>query len=162
LADQDERPVPADVPKLYVDKSLEIDASSSRIWEILTFRTHTREWASEFTAGGPQLHIESEWAVGSSVWWKDQNGATVVEGTATARIRHTLLRFTVIDAHGARRVVGAEDGITFKLTERGGKTILCVSQGDFSTLPDGARYRDLTERVWERALPRITRLAEGH
>ena len=150
------------MPKLYVDKSLEIEASSARVWEILTSRRHTREWASEFTAGGPQLHIESEWAVGGPVWWKDQNGVTVVEGTVTACILHALLRFTVFDAHSARPVVGAEDGITFKLTERLGKTILWVSQGDFSTMPDGARYRDLSEQVWERALPRIKRLAEGH
>ena len=56
--------------------------------------------------------------------------------------------------------MGATDGITYKLTERGGKTILWVSQGDFSTMPDGLRYTELSEAIWERALARIKRLAE--
>jgi hypothetical protein len=28
-------------------------------------------------------------------------------------------------------------------------------------MPNGAMYRDLTERIWDRALGRIKRLAEG-
>ena len=147
--------------KLYVDKTVEIDASSAQVWEVLTSRKHTQEWASEFTAGGPELHIESDWVPGSPVLWKDRKGVTAVEGTVTACVPPTLLRFTVFDAHDPRPAVASEDGNTFKLTERDGRTVLWVSQGDFSTMPDGARYRDLSESVWERALPRIKRLAEG-
>lgn len=146
--------------RLYVDKTVEIDASAARVWEVLTSQTHTHEWASEFALGGPQIHIESDWAVGSRVLWKDKRGGTVVEGAVTASVPHSLLRFTVFDPQSPLPAVGPDDGITFKLTERGGKTVLWVSQGDFSTMPDGAKYRDITDAIWDRALARIRRLAE--
>jgi uncharacterized protein YndB with AHSA1/START domain len=147
--------------RLYVDKTVEVDASAARVWEVLTCRTHTQDWASEFSLGGPQLHIESDWTLGSPVIWKEKRGGTVVEGTVTASVPHSLLRFTVFDPQGPRPLVGPDDGITFKLTERAGKTVLWVSHGDFSRMADGARYRDLTDEIWDRALARIRRLAEG-
>ena len=147
--------------KLYVDKSVEIDASPARVWEVLTSRELTTDWASEFSSGGPQIHIESDWVVGSPVLWKNQKGHVVVEGTVTAAELHSLLQYTVFDVDARRPALGPHDGVTYKLTDRSGKTILWVSQGDFSTMADGARYRELSEAIWERALARIKRLAEG-
>ena len=147
--------------RLYVDKSVEIDASSARVWEVLTSEVLTRDWASEFSAGGPQIHIESDWTIGSPVLWKDQRGRLVVEGSVTAAELHRLLRYTVFDVEARRPSVGPDDGITYTLTERGGKTVLWVSQGDFSTMTDGSRYKELSEAIWERALARIRRIAEG-
>ncbi len=107
------------------------------------------------------MHIESTWVPGSPVLWKDPKGATVVEGTVSAAEPCTLLRFTVFDVEVPHHEVDPEDGITYKLTERGGKTVLWVSQGDFSTMPDGARFKNLSDAIWERALARIQRAAEG-
>lgn len=147
--------------KLFVDKSIEINASAHLVWDVLTVREDTEEWASEFAAGGPRLHIESDWAVGSPVLWKDGKGHVVVEGSVTAVDHHRLLRFTVFDVRADRPAVAPDDGITCKLTERGGKTVLWVSQGDFSTMADGARYRDLSAEIWDRALAKVKWLAEG-
>ena len=149
------------MPKLFAEKSIEIHASARRVWDALTSRQSTGEWASEFTAGGPALQIESDWLVGSPVLWKDQKGNIVVEGDVTAVEPYALLRFTVFDVLDDRARASPEDGITYKLTEREGKTVLWVSQGDFSTMVDGAKYRDLSEDIWDRALVRIKRLAEG-
>lgn len=147
--------------KLYAEKSIEIHASARRVWDVLTSRDSTAQWASEFTVGGPSLQIESDWSVGSPVLWKDRKGHVVVEGVVTAAQPYALLRFTVFDVRGERPPVSPDDGITYKLTEREGKTVLWVSQGDFSTLVDGAKYRDLSEDIWDRALVRIKRLSEG-
>jgi uncharacterized protein YndB with AHSA1/START domain len=147
--------------RLFVDESVEIDASAQRVWAVLTSPEHTREWASEFSAGGPEMHIESDWTLGSAVLWKDRKGRVIVEGNVRAIEPNGLLRYTVFDLQGPRHAAGPDDGITFKLTERGGKTVLWVSQGDFSLVPEGAKYRDLTEEIWARALVRIKRLAEG-
>ena len=73
----------------------------------------------------------------------------------------SLLRFSVFDVENPRLVVDQEDGITFKLTERQDETVLWESQGDFASIPDGAKYRDLSDKIWGRALSRIKRLAEG-
>ena len=149
------------MPKLFVEKSVEINASARRVWDVLTSRATTAEWASEFTAGGPALHIESDWLIGSPVLWKDQKEHVIVEGVVTAAQPYALLRFTVFDVRGERSPVSPEDGITYKLTEREGKTVLWISQGDFSTMIDGGKYRDLSEDIWDRALTRIKRLSEG-
>jgi uncharacterized protein YndB with AHSA1/START domain len=147
--------------KLFVDMSIEINASAPRVWEVLTVPQHTKEWASEFAAGGPQITIESDWGLGSAVLWKDEKGHVIVEGNVTGVELHGMLRFTVFDVEGERPPASADDGITFKLTERDDRTRLWVSQGDFSTIADGEKYRDMSAQVWDRALARIKRLAEN-
>jgi uncharacterized protein YndB with AHSA1/START domain len=149
------------MPKLFAEKSIEIHASAPRVWDVLTSPVSTAEWASEFTAGGPALHIESDWLVGSPVLWKDRKKRVVVDGAVTAVQPPVLLRYTVFDVRGQRPAVSPEDGITYKLTEREGTTVLWVSQGDFSTMADGEKYRDLSEDMWDRVLARIKRLSEG-
>jgi uncharacterized protein YndB with AHSA1/START domain len=147
--------------KLFVDRSIEINASAQRVWDVLTLPQYTVEWASEFSGGGPKVHIESEWNIGSAVLWKDDKGLVIAKGIVTALEAHALLRFTVFDMEAARPSVSPEGGIAYKLTERGGKTRFWVSQGDFSGTTDGARYRDLSAEVWERALAKVKWLAEG-
>lgn len=146
--------------KLFVDKSIEIGTTAQRVWYVLTTRHYTREWASEFSAGGPPLYIESDWQPGSAVLWKDSSGHVVVEGNVTALELYRLLRFTVFDVRAARPPTTPEDGITCKLTERDGRTVLWVSQGDFASMPDGAKYRDLSAVIWDKALAKIKWLAE--
>jgi len=50
--------------ELYVERSIEIDASPSHIWEVLTKPDLPQKWAGEFSAAGP---IESDWTLCSSV-----------------------------------------------------------------------------------------------
>jgi len=150
----------AQLAKLFVDMSIEIHAPASRVWDALTRPEHTDHWAPEFSAGGSAFHIESDWGLGSPVLWKDPAGKLVVEGTVTALDHHKLLRFTVFDVRAERAATTPEDGITFKLTERSGTTRLWVSQGDFSVLADGEKYRDLSARVWDRILIKVKNLAE--
>jgi uncharacterized protein YndB with AHSA1/START domain len=145
---------------LFVDLSVEINAPASRVWEALTQRQYTDHWAPEFSSGGPALHIESTWGLDDPVLWKDAHGNLVVEGQVTALIPQKLLRFTVFDVRGPEPEVTSEDGITYKLTERDGKTRLWVSQGDFSSMDEGEKYRGLSAQVWDRVLLRVKRFAE--
>ncbi len=39
--------------KLFVDKSIEINAPIAKVWDVLTRREITGEWAYEFTGGAP-------------------------------------------------------------------------------------------------------------
>lgn len=59
---------------LFVEKTIEITAPAANVWDVLTTREQTAEWAPEF-AGGAKFYIESEWIPGSPVLWKDQNDA---------------------------------------------------------------------------------------
>ncbi len=145
--------------KLFVDKSIQIDAPASKVWEVLTARGDTSKWAPEFSGGSPLL-IESAWKLGSPVVWKDAEERTIVEGNVTAFDPSKLLRFTVFDVRSERPPVKEEDGITYELSEKDDKTRLHVLQGDLSAMPDGAKYRDLSAGIWDRVLFKVKELAE--
>jgi len=145
--------------KLFVDKSIEINAPVSKVWEVLTEREFTGKWAPEFSGGSP-LHIESDWRAGSPVLWKDSEDKPIVEGNVTALEPERLLRFTVFDTRSERPPVTEEDGITYQFSEGNGQTTLHVSQGDFSAMPEGEKYRDMSAEIWDRVLPKVKELAE--
>ncbi len=145
--------------KLFVDKTIEINALIAQVWDVLTRLEMTGMWASEFTGGAP-FYIESEWKMGSPVLWKDQDGTVIVEGTVMALEPYRLLRFTVFDVRSEKPPVTDEDGITYRLNEQDGKTILQVRQGDFSGMDDAEKYLRMSEEIWERVLPKVKALAE--
>ena len=147
------------MPKLFVDKSIEINAPVSKVWDVLTDSGYTAEWASEFSGGSP-FHIESDWKLNSQVSWKGLDGTTIVEGNVSALEPGKLLRFTVFDVRSKRPPVTEDDGITYQFSEKDGKTILHVLQGDFSAMSEGEKYRDMSARVWDRVLPKVKKLAE--
>lgn len=147
--------------RLYVDKTIEINAPASMVWNALTKRENTDKWALQFSSGGPQFYIESTWILGSPVLWKGEDGTVIVEGNVTALELNQLLRFTVFDVRSAERpAVTDEDGITFILSEENGKTMLHILQGDFSGMTDGEKYRDLSADIWDKVLPKVKELAE--
>ena len=145
--------------KLFVDKSIEIDAPLTKVWEVLTARGYTSNWSPEFSGGSPFV-IESDWKLGSPVVWKDAEDKTIVKGNVTALHPPNFLRFTVFDVRSEIPPVKEEDGITYELSEKDGKTRLHVLQGDFSAMPDGEKYRDLSAETWDRVLLRVKELAE--
>lgn len=147
--------------KLFVDKTMYIDAPASRVWAVITQREYTDQWAGEFSSGGPRFHIESDWQFGSPVLWKGEDGVVAVQGNVTAVEPLRLLRFTVFDVQIQDGLpITDEDGITFELSEADGMTTLHVLQGDFSVMDDGELYCQASGRVWDRVLPTIRHLAE--
>jgi uncharacterized protein YndB with AHSA1/START domain len=148
------------MPPLLVDQTIEIPTRAASVWNALTQRPNTDQWAAELSRGGPSLHIESDWQLGSPVLWKDPAGAVLVDGAVTALDPGRLLRFTV-HARSPRPLVAASDGITFELSEQDGSTTLRLRHGDFSTPSDGETFRDLGAQKWARVLPIIKALAEA-
>lgn len=144
--------------KLFVDKTIAIQAPPSKVWMALTDPALTSVWVREF--GIDDGSIVSEWTMGSPVLWKTPDGQVAVEGTVTALQLKKFLRFTVFDTRSEKPPVTEEDGITYKLTEQNGKTTLWVSQGDFSSMKEGEKYRDLSAEIWDRVLAKVKRLAE--
>ena len=126
---------------------------------MLTKPEFTDQWALEFS-GGAEFHIESDWKFGSPVLWKGQDGSVIVQGNVTALEPNKFLRFTVFDVRGEKPPVTEEDGITYELTEQNGKTMLRLSQGDFSVMAEGEKYHRLSAEVWDRVLPKVKELAE--
>ncbi len=145
--------------KLFVNKTIEINPPATKDWNALTRREYTDQWALEFT-GGAEFHIESDWKLGSPVLWTRQDGSVIVQGNVTALEPQKFLRFTVFDVRGEKPPVTEEDGITYELTEQNGRTLLRISQGDFSAMTDGEKYRNLSAEIWDRVLLKVKALAE--
>jgi uncharacterized protein YndB with AHSA1/START domain len=147
--------------KLYVCQSIEIKASPSKVWAVLTRPEFTDQWATAF-ANGLVSHIESDWKAGSRVVWKDGEGNILVEGNVTALEPGYLLRYTAFDVHSPEKpTFTAQDGITYKLMQTNGKLTFHLMQGDFASLNEGEKYKEASAEVWSQVLPKIKALAEG-
>lgn len=145
--------------KLFVEKSIEIHAPAAKVWEVLTKKDFTVLWATYFM-NGAEFYIESDWQLGSPVLWKDKADKVIVEGTVKKIEPKTFLRFTVSDVRGEKPLMREEDGITYQLSEENGNTVLNLLQGDFSAMEDGEKYRNMSEEIWDKVLPKMKDLAE--
>ncbi len=148
------------MPKLFVDKTIEINAPATKVWDALTNPACTAVWAQEFSSGGPTFHIESAWGMGDRVEWKAEDGTVIVEGNVTKLEPLKLLRYTVADTRSEKMKFSEDDGITYELHENLGVTMLHILHGDFSVLPEGEKYCRMSAEIWERVLPKIKELAE--
>lgn len=150
--------------KLFIEKSIEIEASAYKVWKVLTEIEFTKQWieAGWGKVGVTSMNIYSDWKLGSEVLWKDENGVLLVNGTITKLNPYKLLRFTVFDVNSKEEfVVREEDGITYTLHEQEEKTIFTVRHGDFAVMKDGKKNHEQTKKVWTTALPKIKALAEA-
>lgn len=149
--------------KLFVDQTIEINAPASKVWHVLTVSKFNNRWATKFSSGGPQFYLDSTWELGSPVLWKGEDGTVIVEGNVTGHELNKFLRFTVFDVRSEEKVLVTEDdGITFHLSEEKGKTTLHILQGDFSVMPEGKKYRDLSADIWDKVLPLVKEMAESN
>jgi uncharacterized protein YndB with AHSA1/START domain len=146
---------------LYVERSIEIDATPAEVWRVLTWPELTSQWAGEFGAAGP---IESDWKLGGAVLWRNGKGEVYVHGRVTAVDPAKLLRFTVCDAARTRRPISGleKDEITqsYALASLGARTRLSTAHGDFAALPDGEELLPAVGALWDRLLPKLKALAE--
>ncbi len=60
------------MPPLFVDKSIEISAHPHNVWDALT--QATQHWIGNFGMDGA---IESDWKLGSPVYWKNKDGTVI-------------------------------------------------------------------------------------
>lgn len=143
--------------KLFIDKTVKINASASKVWDVLTKSEYTNKWVNEFAPG---MTLVSNWKLWSPVLWVDINWKVVVEWNVTKVEPGKFLRFTVFDIELGRHNVTEEDGMTFELKSKDNKTNLHLIHGDFSVLEDGNEYYEMTLDAWNKILPIIKELAE--
>lgn len=101
------------MPNLFLEKTVEISAPSSKVWCILTDPKLSRALGGEYV---------SDWEVGSSIVWKDLKGTALVSGKIL-RIEpeHLLKHNTLRDADGVQSLYSV---ITYELRWQGEKTTL--------------------------------------
>ncbi len=145
---------------LIAEKSIEIAAPASAVWNVLTARTS--EWSGLFGATGP---VESDWKPGSEVLWRNADGVVYVNGRVLASEPSKLLRFSVRSTQREMQPVSgrAEDDITqtYALAEHGGRTTLSIAHGDFRNLAKGEEIYPAVVAGWDTLLAKFKELSEA-
>jgi uncharacterized protein YndB with AHSA1/START domain len=149
------------VSRLFVQKTIDINAPPSTVWTVLTKPEFTREWSGPFGASGS---IDSEWKPGSPVLWRNADGRVHVSGHVIKLEPHRLLQFSVRASDAGRRPPSGsdDDDITqrYELSGDDVHTLLSIAHGDFRTIPNGEEVVPVAAAIWEIVLPKIKELAE--
>src|SRR5688572_14163826 len=130
--------------KLFVERSIEINAPASKVWQVFTDPDMTRQIGGEYV---------SDWKVGSSFGWKGPDGKMVTNGTILKIEPAKLLQHNLLNSVGSVNSV-----ITYEFSEKNGVTTLYARE-DFTQPVTDNEYADALEG-WEAALLAVKELAE--
>jgi len=125
---------------LNIRNSIDIHAPAAKVWNALTNPAETKK----YMFGCEAL---SDWNPGSPLIWKGNfNGVELiaVKGTISKIEPGKYLEYTVIDPNNPKIPDLPENYlvVTLLLSEHNGVTTLTATQGDYSTVAEGAdRYR---------------------
>jgi len=132
--------------ELTVRKFLELDASISDVWEALTNPSITEKYMFG-------SRVETDWKVGSPIIWKGTVGGKEVvhlRGEIEEIEPGKMVRYSCFSpASGEEDEPENYTHVTYELSETGGKTLLNVSQGDFSGFTDGGIRFNHTIEAWD-------------
>ncbi|GAB3513447.1 SRPBCC family protein [Emticicia fontis] len=142
-----------------IRKSIEINASDEKVWDVLTQDTYTREWLAIFSPGSYAL---TDWQLGSKVVFADHTGSGII-GRIIVYNPYELLSIEYygvlndnkedFDSPEADIFKGARE--IYQLSSNEGKTVLDIesdiSEGAFDTMSES----------WDEALIKIKSLAEA-
>jgi uncharacterized protein YndB with AHSA1/START domain len=140
---------------LIVKNVITIDAPAAKVWNALTNPAETKK----YMFGCEAL---SDWKEGSPLIWKGNfNGVELVavKGTVLKIRPGSYLEYTVIDPNNPKIPDLPENylTVTCELSEQNGITTLTTTQGDYSTVAEGAdRYKHTVDGGgWEPILQAI-------
>ena len=145
------------MPRLFVEKSIQINAPIAKVWEVLVKAQFTNQWWREYGIDGG---VESDWKTGSEILCKNKDGKVYVKGTVIAVHPYELLRFTAFDVNVGPEGGPDDYGLTFTLSNNKDRTVLSIVQGDFAKITNGEKHYNEVPAAWNKALPKIKELAE--
>ncbi|WP_018478744.1 SRPBCC family protein [Pontibacter roseus] len=143
---------------LKIKKSIEIQAPSQQVWEVLVNDDLNRLWLGEFSEGS---YAETGWRQGSKVVFKDKSNSGMIGRVAVSRpyeaieVEYEGMVIAGVEDYAseeARQVQGGRE--TYYLIEKDGRTRLEI-ESDMSE-----EYFDQMSLAWEKALQQIRQLVE--
>ena len=141
-----------------ITKSIDIDASPERVWDVLLDDATYRQWTAEFMAGS---YADTDWQEGSTVRFLDPSGSGLLAHIAASRHPELVdIEYDGLVADGkddtesdhAREYRGSRE--TYRLTRTPSGTHLDIS-ADMAE-----QYYDDMVAAWDRALAKAKALAE--
>ncbi|MBS1687641.1 MAG: SRPBCC domain-containing protein [Bacteroidetes bacterium] len=146
---------------LFVKSSIEINAPAAKVWDALVNPEQTKKYMFG-------CETVSDWKPGSLLLWRmNYEGKEIiaVKGNIVDIQPEKFLAYTTIDPNDKNMEDIPENylTVTYALTSENDKTILAVSQGDYTKVANGEkRYQDTYNNGegWNPILVQIKELAE--
>ncbi len=141
-----------------IKKSILINASKEKLWDVLTLDHYTKDWYSAFSPGS---YAVTDWKPGSKALFMDQsNSGMVANVVESIPGKSLILEYTGVLSEGredfdsaiAQQYKGGRE--TYHLTGENGATRL-----DISSDMDENMF-DMMSDKWEKAFERLKELAE--
>ncbi|MBS1492378.1 MAG: SRPBCC domain-containing protein [Bacteroidetes bacterium] len=141
-----------------IRKTIEINASKEKVWQVLTEDRYTRIWYAEFH---PESHAVTDWKVGSTAYFQDNSGngivAKIIKNDPTEILSMEYTGMLVngkedYESDMAKDFAGGRE--TYIMNEKEGVTTLEL-EGDMNE-----EMYDMMSGLWEKAFAKFKELAE--
>lgn len=143
--------------ELNVKKTVIVNAGTETVWEALT----KPEWTKKYMLG---IEVISDWKVGSPILWKGRSKGEekiVMKGSIEKIEAGKLLQYTSFNMNAnCFDIPSNYVKATFELTPKFGKTVLSMTQGDYSRVTDGKKRFDNADGAWNQTLNALKLLVE--
>lgn len=141
--------------KLIVKDEILIEATPSRVWEVLIKPKYVAQWDEL-----PENYPSEAMTKGSKVVWEHPNGGQ----TITTIIQAEEMKELIIALYQSDWVVKPNEGdvaYRYQLEDRNGNTLLKIEIGDFSLIKNGPMYYDASIDFASQSKQVIKELAEN-
>jgi uncharacterized protein YndB with AHSA1/START domain len=144
--------------ELNIKKSITLNADAGKVWEALT----KSEMIKKYMSGS---EVISDWKVGSPILWVGTSeGAEKVmqKGSIEKMEVGRLIQFKTLDLNAEYTDVPSNYvKATCELTPKLGKTLLSVTQGDYSRVEKGRKRFVSDDGGWDRTLIALKEFIES-
>ncbi len=144
------------VKSLIVEKSITIDASPEKVWNIITSPATFERWMLVV----PAITSHEPLELGSRILWNDENGETYLTGTVVTLEPLRRLDIALEDISWTRKVRAGEVTYSFTLSAKESGTDIEFMLGDLSVDPEGQQWFEAYSA--SRELENIKDMAEEH
>lgn len=141
-----------------IRKSIALNASKEKVWDVLTQDKYTRDWLSAFSPGS---HAISDWQQGSKIVFADDSGYGVIGRIVThdpyellSMEYYGVIKDNIEDFESKEAQVYNGTHETYRLTSKDDKTVLDIE----SDIADDSF--DSMSVLWDKAVLRIEKLAQ--
>ena len=145
----------------YISNNIEINAPKEAVWSALTEPKKTKQYMFG-------CETVSTWEPGSELLWRGTyqgKEMDFVKGHIVTFKPYETLAYTVFDPNGTMEDIPENYlTVTYTLKEDAGRTLLTVSQGDFTKAAEGEkRYQEIYNNGegWQPILVEIKKLVEN-
>ncbi|HZH59487.1 MAG TPA: SRPBCC domain-containing protein [Metabacillus sp.] len=142
--------------QLIVKDEVLIEATPSRVWEILTKPKFVAQWDEL-----PEDYPSEDMTKGSQVIWELPNGGKSI----TTIIKAEEMKELIISLFVSKWEIQLNEGdvaYRYQLEKRGNQTLLKIEIGDFSLISNGQMYYDASVEFAANSKKVIKQLAEEY